>query len=176
MSTLGARLACASPPEVLPWLGRPRARCPRHSRREWSQPSPKLIGSNRTNHGNNDSGQRAFASGLAASRRLFYSLRPTRKAGELTDDMKGAPIQGDTLTARLHKREALRLRYGILERQKQGLDALASALESLAGIDAEWGERAFALRQKIAREVVANCEQIWELSTPGMGGLDAPAE
>lgn len=84
-------------------------------------------------------------------------------------------IRSGAEALRVDRWEKLRRRYGVLERQTQGLTALQMALRELNESENHYYDRAAALAGKIAAEIVVNCEQIWELSGPGEGGIDAPA-
>lgn len=100
----------------------------------------------------------------------------TRKDRGMTFVKSGESISSHAEPLRVGWWDKLHRRYGVLERQTQTLTALQMALRELNESENRYYDRGAALAGKIAAEIVVNCEQIWELSGPGEGGIDAPAE
>lgn len=92
----------------------------------------------------------------------------------MSDQTEATRATRETLLERMERHDNLKYRIGILERQRQALESIIVAMEALTPGDPEWSERGYYLRARIARELIANAEQIWELSGPGQGGVDAP--
>lgn len=61
--------------------------------------------------------------------------------------------------------DALQRRYQILQHQRDCLAVLAEAYQHLWNQD-EWQTRCTDLQRAIARDVVRNVQQIWDLSGP----------
>lgn len=92
----------------------------------------------------------------------------------MPDQTEATRATRETLPERIERQNKLKYRLGVLGKQREALAAINAAMDSLTPGDPEWSERGYYLRARIARELIANAEEIWELSGPGQGGVDAP--
>lgn len=86
---------------------------------------------------------------------------------------QGEPIRGEGLTARLHRLDPLRVRYRILERQKLALETLQLVARHLDWVPDDVVEALADQWNSLAKEVVRNIGQIWDLSGPSQDDDDS---
>lgn len=86
----------------------------------------------------------------------------------------GEPTKRESFQAAMARVDKLKLRYRILEHQIRGMEALEHVLKPDWVSDSNLYNAAFELWESLARETLANCQQIYQLSGPGEGGVDAP--
>lgn len=85
---------------------------------------------------------------------------------------QGEPIRTETIHARMHRLDRLRVAYGQLERQMLGLQALEAILRHPDWIRGDENDAAMGQWQAICAEVLYNVAQIWELSAPAQDQAD----
>lgn len=135
------------------WVGRCLSRVPRSSGGVCTQPSPKLIGTDKRQRANRS---KAVSIGIAkrVAERLFRRGAPnTGKAGE--------PVN---LTERMRVEAELRRRHAMFGDQKGLLDGLYQASQQLWSDD-EMRSRCDQLMRDLSRAMVKNAQQIWDLSS-----------